>query len=66
MYDRMIAELKSELEPIQFVSQDEIFSYFIQYVENAYELRKMISYGLIRFEYQRVKLCFKDTIYEEG
>lgn len=62
----MIAELKSELEPIQFVSQDEIFSYFIQYVENAYELRKMISYGLIRFEYQRVKLCFKDTIYEEG
>lgn len=45
MYDRMIAELKRELEPIQFVSQDEVFSYFIQYVENADELRKMISYG---------------------
>lgn len=66
MYDRMIAELKSELEPIQFVSQDEVFSYFIQYVENADELRKMISYGFFRFEYQRVKLCFKDTIFEEG
>lgn len=66
MYKRMVAELKSELEPIQSVSQDEIFSYFIQYVENAEELKKMISFGLFRFEYQRVKLYFKDTIFEEG
>jgi len=27
MYDGMIAELKSELESIQSVSQDEIYSY---------------------------------------
>lgn len=43
MYERMVAELKSELEPIQSVSQDEIFSYFNQYVENTDELKKMIS-----------------------
>ena len=66
MYDSMIDELKTELMQIQDVNQEEIFSYFIQYVDNADELKRMISYGFFRFEYQRVKLYFRNTIFEEG
>ena len=66
MYNKMIGELNHELSQVKQVSQDEIYLYFSQYVDNMTRLKEMITLGFFRFEYSRVKSYMLDTIFEDG